>query len=277
MVKRLLDETPNDGQRLLFSATLKGGVDQIVNRYLSNPVSHAVATEAPVQAEHHVFVIDNDDRVTVVADLARHQRVVVFTRTKHRAKQLAKRLAGIGLPTVELHGNLSQNARTANLEAFASGAARALVATDIAARGIHVDDVGLVIHADPPMEHKAYLHRSGRTARAGAEGTVVTLSASDQISAVRTLLRQASITASWSTLAQGGTNAVAALSNKAGAAPAPNTGERAAAGRNAAPAGRGGGRGRNVSNAKPDSLDRPAGPDWQPRKKPSRIQARRPR
>ena len=122
-------------------------------------------------------------------------RTVVFTRTKHRAKKLARQLNGQGVPAVELHGNLSQNARTRTMEAFHSGAARTLVATDIAARGIHVDDVALVIHADPPVEHKAYTHRSGRTARAGASGTVVTLMTDDQVRDVRDLTRKAGVTA----------------------------------------------------------------------------------
>ena len=118
---------------------------------------------------------------------------MVFTRTKHGAKALARQLNKNGVPSVELHGNLAQNARTRNLDAFHSGKASTLVATDIAARGIHVDDVALVVHADPPVEHKAYLHRSGRTARAGAAGTVITLMTDDQVRDVRTLTRLAGI------------------------------------------------------------------------------------
>ena len=119
---------------------------------------------------------------------------MLFTRTKHQAKKLAKQLTAAGIPAVDLHGNLSQNARERNLEAFTDGTTRVLVATDIAARGIHVDDVALVVHVDPPAEHKAYLHRSGRTARAGAEGVVVTIATPDQAGEVRTLARQAGIT-----------------------------------------------------------------------------------
>jgi superfamily II DNA/RNA helicase len=118
---------------------------------------------------------------------------MVFTRTKHGAKALARQLNRSGVPTVELHGNLGQGARTRNLQAFHSGKAAALVATDIAARGIHVDDVSLVVHADPPAEHKAYLHRSGRTARAGNAGTVVTLMTSEQARDVRDMTRAAGI------------------------------------------------------------------------------------
>ena len=120
-------------------------------------------------------------------------RTVVFTRTKHGAKALTRQLNKAGVPTVELHGNLGQGARTRNMEAFHSGRATTLVATDIAARGIHVDDVALVVHADPPAEHKAYLHRSGRTARAGSAGTVVTLSTPEQDRDVRDLARAAGI------------------------------------------------------------------------------------
>jgi len=142
-----------------------------------------------------VLHVTAGDRLGVLVDLTSAPgRTMVFTRTKHRAKQLTRQLQAAGVPAVEMHGNLAQNARTRNLAAFSDGRAAALVATDIAARGIHVDDVTLVIHADPPIEHKAYLHRSGRTARAGAEGTVVTLATEDQRSAVKQLARKAGIT-----------------------------------------------------------------------------------
>ena len=201
MVKRILDHTPENGQRLLFSATLAGGVDTLIARYLTNPVSHAAGVEAPVLLEHRVIVVEDADRVEEIARMAREGRVVVFTRTKHRAKQLARKLDAIGVGAVELHGNLSQNARERNLAAFAGGTATALVATDIAARGIHVDDVALVVHADPPVEHKAYTHRSGRTARAGAAGQVVTIATPDQVGEVRDLLRKAEVTAQWEGIA----------------------------------------------------------------------------
>ena len=143
---------------------------------------------------HHVLHVSKEGRVPVLADLtAAPGKTIVFTRTKHGAKALARQLNARGVPAVELHGNLSQNARTRNLSAFGDGTATTLVATDIAARGIHVDDVSLVVHADPPVEHKAYLHRSGRTARAGAEGTVVTLMMDAQVSDVRDLTRRAGI------------------------------------------------------------------------------------
>ena len=251
-VRRLLDRTPAGGQRLLFSATLAGGVDQVVRQYMDNPISHAVATEAPVAMTHHVVVVSDSDRVAVVAGLARTHRVVVFTRTKHRAKQLTKKLSSDGLAAVELHGNLSQNARTKNLDAFSDGSARALVATDIAARGIHVDDVPLVVHADPPMEHKAYVHRSGRTARAGAAGTVITIATGDQVSEVKDLLRRAEITATWSQLATGSTD-VSDILNGGGTRYVGGGGGRGSSGGGGRPSsgrpsgGGGGGRGRGGS------------------------------
>jgi superfamily II DNA/RNA helicase len=195
-VRRVLDATPAGTQRLLFSATLDGAVDVLVRRYLTNPVVHSVdPAVAPISTmEHHVFTVNHADKPSVVRELASGQRrSLLFTRTKHAAKKLAKQLTVAGLPAVELHGNLSQSARARNLAAFSDGRARVLVATDIAARGIHVDEIGLVVHVDPPAECKAYLHRSGRTARAGADGVVVTLSTPDQVGEVRTLTRLAGI------------------------------------------------------------------------------------
>lgn len=195
-VKRILDTTPANTQRLLFSATLDGGVDALVKRYLHNPVTHSVDDESSHVPEmaHHVFLVTTDSKPAVVRELVSGQgRTLAFTRTKHAAKKLARQLTASGVPAVDLHGNLSQNARQRNLAAFGDGEVRVLVATDIAARGIHVDNVSLVVHVDPPTEHKAYLHRSGRTARAGAEGTVVTIGTRDQRSDVQVLMRQASI------------------------------------------------------------------------------------
>ncbi|MFC0624848.1 DEAD/DEAH box helicase [Kribbella deserti] len=197
-VRRLLEKTPPNGQRLLFSATLDAGVDVLVKRFMTNPITHSVdSAQSPVaKMSHHVLHVQADTRLPVLVDLtAAPGRTLVFTRTKYGAKSLTKKLISSGVPAVELHGNLSQGARTRNLEAFSDGSATTLVATDIAARGIHVDDVTLVIHADPPIEHKAYLHRSGRTARAGAEGTVVTLMTDDQVRDVRDLTRKAGIAA----------------------------------------------------------------------------------
>ena len=195
-VKRLMDRTPVDGQRMLFSATLDKGIDALVKRYLTDPVTHSVDSEqSPVNTmAHHVLHVTTDDRLPVLVDLTSAPgRTMVFTRTKHRAKQLTRQLNAHGVPSVEMHGNLTQNVRTRNLAAFSDGRATVLVATDIAARGIHVDDVTLVIHADPPVEHKAYLHRSGRTARAGNDGTVVTLATEGQRRDVKDLARKAGI------------------------------------------------------------------------------------
>ncbi len=195
-VKRIMDRTPKVGQRMLFSATLDNGVEVLVKRYLDRPVTHSVdPAVAPVSTmTHHVFHVQTADKSDVVRQLASGEgRSVLFTRTKHQAKKLAKQLTASGIPAVDLHGNLSQNARERNLEAFSNGSTRVMCATDIAARGIHVDDVAIVVHVDPPTEHKAYLHRSGRTARAGAGGIVVTVATPDLVGEVRTLTRQAGI------------------------------------------------------------------------------------
>lgn len=198
-VKRILSATPSNGQRLLFSATLDNGVDQLVKRFLDRPTSHSVdSAQSPVAAmTHHLFTVgDAETKRAVVQHLASGMgRRLLFTRTKHQAKKLAKQLTAAGIPAVDLHGNLSQNARERNLEAFSTGGVRVLVATDIAARGIHVDEVELVVHVDPPAEHKAYLHRSGRTARAGSGGDVVTLVLPEETGDVRTLTRLAKIDA----------------------------------------------------------------------------------
>ena len=205
-VRRLLDRTPRTGQRMLFSATLDAGVDVLVRQYLTKPVTHSVDTaQSPVSTmDHHVLHVRADDRLPVLVDLvAAPGRTIVFTRTKHGAKRLTRQLNANRIPAVELHGNLAQNARTRNLAAFSDGTATTLVATDIAARGIHVDEICRVIHADPPLEHKAYLHRSGRTARAGAAGTVVTLMTDDQVADVRELTRKAGVSPTTTRLAPG--------------------------------------------------------------------------
>ncbi|WP_052260362.1 DEAD/DEAH box helicase [Pseudarthrobacter phenanthrenivorans] len=201
VVKKLMDMTPSQGQRLLFSATLDNGVDKIVQRYLSNPLTHSVddPQAAVTTMEHHVLVV-NDQTVKkqLIVELASGAgRRVLFMRTKHHARKLAKTLTDAGIPAVDLHGNLSQNARDRNLAEFSNGDVRVLVATDVAARGVHVDDVELVIHVDPPTEHKAYLHRSGRTARAGSDGTVVTLTLPEQQTDVKKLMKAAGVDVSF--------------------------------------------------------------------------------
>jgi superfamily II DNA/RNA helicase len=196
VVRRLLSRTPASSQRLLFSATLDGAIDALVRQFLHDPVTHQVdAVRQPASSgTHHVLHVEREHRLAILVDLASAPgRTMVFTRTKHGAKALARQLNKSGVAAVELHGNLGQNARTRNLEAFHAGRAGTLVATDIAARGIHVDDVTLVVHADPPSEHKAYLHRSGRTARAGNSGNVVTLATREQLRDVRGLTRAAGI------------------------------------------------------------------------------------
>jgi superfamily II DNA/RNA helicase len=196
VVRRLLEATPPESQRMLFSATLDNAVDVLVRRFLSDPAVHSVdsATTTPGAMVHHLLTVAPVDRVGVVAALAGgNNQSLVFTRTKHGAQKLTRQLAGAGVSVRELHGNLGQGARERNLALFASGAARVLVATDIAARGIHVDGIDLVIHADPPAEHKAYLHRSGRTARAGADGVVITVQSPAQAADVRGLMRRAGV------------------------------------------------------------------------------------
>ncbi|GEN78519.1 DEAD/DEAH box helicase [Actinotalea fermentans] len=259
-VKRLMGATPARGQRLLFSATLDNGVDELVRRFMHDPLRHSVdPAESPVVAmTHHLFTVDGPTtKREVVEHLASGtQRRLLFTRTKHQAKKLAKQLTSAGIPAVDLQGNLSQPARERNLAAFSSGEVRVLVATDIAARGIHVDDVGLVVHVDPPAEHKAYLHRSGRTARAGAGGDVVTLVLPEQMADVRTLTRQAKITATPQPVRLGSPVLDALVGEPAprvaptAAAPAPVGGNRAGTPRAAGEPGTGrgrrrGGRGRS--------------------------------
>ncbi|MFB2583184.1 DEAD/DEAH box helicase [Herbiconiux sp. P15] len=197
VVTRILDKTPSNGQRMLFSATLDNGVDKLVRKFLHNEVLHSVdEANSPVAAmTHHVFETESVEskRVLVEKLASGSGRRILFMRTKHQAKKLAKQLTEAGIPSVDLHGNLSQVARDRNLAAFSDGSVRVLVATDVAARGVHVDDIELVIHVDPPAEHKAYLHRSGRTARAGSAGDVVTIMLPAQRKDVKDLLRKAAI------------------------------------------------------------------------------------
>ena len=177
-VKTILDATPPNGQRLLFSATLDRGVDRLVRTYLTDPAMHAVAPAAsPVESmDHRVFTVGSDHKLAVAAEVAsRPGRTLIFVRTKHGADRLAKQLRREGVEAAPIHGNLTQGARQRALDGFTAGSPRVLVATDVAARGIHVDDVDLVVHFDPPNDHKDYLHRSGRTARAGSSGTVLAL------------------------------------------------------------------------------------------------------
>ncbi len=205
VVRRLLDATPPEGQRLLFSATLDSAVDVLARRFLTHPARHSVDDASPpAQIVHHLLTVTPADRVPVVATLASGgNRVLIFTRTKHGAARLARQLNLAGAPAAELHGDLAQGTRSRNLAALRSGQVRVLVATDIAARGIHVDGIDLVIHADPPTEHKAYVHRSGRTARGGADGAVVTVQTAAQAAEVRALMRKAGVTPQAATASPG--------------------------------------------------------------------------
>lgn len=196
-VTRILAATPSGGQRLLFSATLDNGVDKLVDRFLRSPVLHSVdGSDSPVaEMTHHVFHVSGAQaKKELVHRLASGSgRRILFMRTKHQARKLARQLTESGVPAVDLHGNLSQPARDRNLAAFSAGEAKVLVATDIAARGVHVDGIELVVHIDPPTEHKAYLHRSGRTARAGNSGDVVTVVLPEQRKDTHALMRRAGI------------------------------------------------------------------------------------
>ncbi|MCD7100760.1 DEAD/DEAH box helicase [Pseudoclavibacter sp. 13-3] len=196
-VTRILNATPKNGQRLLFSATLDNGIDKLANRFLHDPILHSVdeANSPVAKMTHHVFEVSSPDiKKAVVERLASGTgRRILFMRTKHHAKRLARQLTANGIPAVDLQGNLSQNARERNLAKFESGEVKVMVATDVAARGIDVPEVELVIHVDPPAEHKAYLHRSGRTARAGHQGDVVTICLPEQRRDLKGMLRQAKI------------------------------------------------------------------------------------
>jgi superfamily II DNA/RNA helicase len=186
-VRRILDRTSPRRQTLLFSATLDGDVAVLSRAYQQDPVRHEAGTvEAEtIDARHHFWLVQHHDRVQHTADLIGESgRSIVFTRTRHGADRLAKQLNKQGVNAVAMHGGRSQNQRNRALRAFATGGAQALIATDVAARGIHIDAVASVIHFDPPADHKDYLHRSGRTARAGATGTVVSLVTGDQQRAV---------------------------------------------------------------------------------------------
>ncbi len=183
-VTRILNDTPAGGQRMLFSATLDRGVGRLVRDYLTDPVVHAIAppAEAVAAIDHRVFVLPATDKVAVAAEIgSRPARTLMFVRTKHGADRLVRQLGHAGVEAAAIHGNINQSRRQRTLAAFAEGHPRVLVATDVAARGIHIDHVDLVVHFDLPNDHKDYLHRSGRTARAGARGTVVALVQPDQV------------------------------------------------------------------------------------------------
>ena len=197
VVKEILSQTKNDGQRMLFSATLDRDVDALVKRFLKDPKTHSVANVAKNEGKmaHHVLVMEPSDKDKISTQIAaRDGRTIFFVRTKHGADRLVEKMLRVGVSAGALHGGKSQNQRTRILEAFKSGTTRALIATDVAARGIHVDDVSLVVHVDSPENHKDYLHRAGRTARAGAEGVVVTLATAAQRRGIHSMTAKAGIT-----------------------------------------------------------------------------------
>ncbi|MGI5253511.1 DEAD/DEAH box helicase [Actinacidiphila glaucinigra] len=196
-ITRLIERVRPDGQRMLFSATLDGNIDRLVQRFLTDPVVHSVdpSAGAVTTMEHHVFhVLDETDKKAVTTRIAaRDGRVILFLDTKRSADRLAKRLLAVGVPAAALHGGRSQPQRNRTLEQFKNGQVTALVATNVAARGIHVDDLDLVVNVDPPTDHKDYLHRGGRTARAGGSGRVVTLVLPDQKRDMTRLMSDAGI------------------------------------------------------------------------------------
>ncbi len=197
VVKEILDQAHLDGQRLLFSATLDRGVDSLVRQYLKNPKTHSLQNDrASVSTmEHHVLQMHPGDKDDITSQIAaRNGKTILFVKTQRGADRLADKLAHAGVPVGALHGGKSQAVRTRTLALFKEQENSALVATDVAARGIHVDGISLVVHVDLPQDHKDYLHRSGRTARAGESGTVVTLSSSKNQRAVTGLLSRAGVT-----------------------------------------------------------------------------------
>jgi superfamily II DNA/RNA helicase len=196
-VTQILDQVPATGQRMFFSATLDRDVAKLVTAYVSDPALHAVPAPADSSpAEHSVLVLNHDDKVPVAAEIAaRPGRTLFFVRTKHGADRLAKQLTRAGVGAAVIHGDRNQNQRQRALDGFAAGYPRVLVATDVAARGIHIDDVDLVVQFDPPGDHKDYLHRSGRTARAGASGMVVALIEQGQVREMQKLHDAVGVTA----------------------------------------------------------------------------------
>ena len=212
-VQRILRLTKKGGQKLLFSATLDKGVAQLVKEFLTNPAVHEVAGEdqASSTIDHRVLMIEHRDKSAIIGQLVDRQgKTLIFSRTRAYAEQLAEQLEDAGVKATSLHGDLNQARRTRNLQMLTSGRVNVLVATDVAARGIHVDDIDLVIQADAPDEYKTYLHRSGRTGRAGKSGTVVTLIPKQRRRRMDELLGRAEIEASF-TSATPGDSAVSEL------------------------------------------------------------------
>jgi superfamily II DNA/RNA helicase len=198
-VTELLDQIPAGGQRMLFSATMENEISTLVKRYLTNPVTHEVdsAQGNVTTMSHHILIVKPKDKAPVTAAIAsRKGRTIIFVRTQLGADRIAEQLRDSGVKADALHGGMTQGARTRTLADFKDGYVNALVATDVAARGIHVDGIDLVLNVDPAGDHKDYLHRSGRTARAGRSGTVVSLSLPHQRRQIFRLMEDAGVDAS---------------------------------------------------------------------------------
>ncbi|WP_330305654.1 MULTISPECIES: DEAD/DEAH box helicase [unclassified Streptomyces] len=197
-VTELLDQVPAGGQRMLFSATMENEISTLVKRYLTNPVTHEVdsAQGNVTTMSHHILIVKPKDKAPVTAAIAsRKGRTIIFVRTQLGADRIAEQLRDAGVKADALHGGMTQGARTRTLADFKDGYVNALVATDVAARGIHVDGIDLVLNVDPAGDHKDYLHRSGRTARAGRSGTVVSLSLPHQRRQIFRLMEDAGVDA----------------------------------------------------------------------------------
>ena len=195
-VREILNKTKVDGQRMLFSATLDRDVDSLVRKYLKDPATHSVQNETAsvMKMSHHVLVHEANHKDEITSQIAaRDGRTIFFVRTKRGADKLTEKLLRAGVKVGALHGGKTQAVRTRTLEHFKTGKTLALVATDVAARGIHVDDVSLVVHVDAPADHKDYLHRAGRTARAGEKGTVVSLVTMSQRGELKRITEKAGI------------------------------------------------------------------------------------
>ncbi|MGW0737271.1 DEAD/DEAH box helicase [Streptomyces sp. NPDC002851] len=206
-VTELLDQVPAGGQRMLFSATMENEISTLVKRYLSNPVTHEVdsAQGNVTTMTHHILIVKPRDKAPVTAAIAaRKGRTIIFVRTQLGCDRIAEQLRDAGVKADALHGGMTQGARTRTLADFKDGYVNALVATDVAARGIHVDGIDLVLNVDPAGDHKDYLHRSGRTARAGRSGTVVSLSLPHQRRQIFRLMEDAGVDASRHIIGQGG-------------------------------------------------------------------------
>ncbi|MEU7665864.1 DEAD/DEAH box helicase [Streptomyces huasconensis] len=207
-VTELLDQVPSGGQRMLFSATMENEISTLVKRYLNNPVTHEVdsAQGNVTTMTHHILIVKPRDKAPVTAAIAaRKGRTIIFVRTQLGADRIAEQLCDSGVKADALHGGMTQGARTRVLEDFKKGYVNALVATDVAARGIHVDGIDLVLNVDPAGDHKDYLHRSGRTARAGRSGTVVSLSLPHQRRQIFRLMEDAGVDATRHIINGGGT------------------------------------------------------------------------